>query len=306
MKKTIFCSVCLILLAFSALAQGGYRPFPTTNALWSQDMTGVLEPIEFEDYTCGDTTFGGQAYTKVFTHIRAFGGGESTYLQGSIREAGKQVFFYKFPENIEFLLYDFSLQIGDTIEVKRSVEENIQLFTMRVLSIDSVTLTDGVHKRWKLKSVFSADFPETWVEGVGSTFGLVSRTLGYVGGTPPKLNCTLQAGATIYTLPNYPPCDFTLSAECQEMVAVHTPENTSAVVFPNPFSEKLSVSLPADHVSCALRLYDCFGKLLRSANVSGQPTFTWLRDGLPTGIYFLKIEKQGESNSGSVLKIIAL
>lgn len=306
MKKTTFCAVFLALLSFSALAQDGYHSFPTTNAVWSQDMTGVFEPLEFLDYTCGDTIFGDKVYMKIFSQFSSSGSG-GVYLQGGLREEGKQILFYKVPENVEFLLYDFSLQVGDTLEVKRIVDQNIQPFTMRVLSIDSITLTDGLHKRWKMKNIPATGFHETWIEGIGSTFGLLNRTLGFLGGTPPRLNCTRQNGETIYTLPNYSPCNFTLwLTECQEMVAVHAAEIASTVVFPNPFSDQLNVSMSAGDASTTLRLFDCFGKLLRSADVSGQTTFTWQRDDLPAGIYFLKVENQGAGNGASVLKVIAL
>lgn len=305
-KLRYYFSALLLLFFFTASAQDIYRPFPTANALWSQSLTIGPEPYYFENYTCSDTVFDDITYTKIFTHALNFGV-EFNYFLGGLREVGKQVFFYKVPENVEFLLYDFSLQVGDTVQVKRIVGQNATPFSMRVLVIDSVNLADGIHKRWKMKHILSADFPEYWIEGIGSAAGPVSHDLGELIGDLPTLKCFQQNGISIYSAPfSGSVCNYLLPTECQEIVAVQSPENDLPIALPNPFSDDLTVSLPDSYARCKLSLYNCFGKLLRTTNISNQSTFTWQRDHLPDGIYFLKIENTGKNVRASVLKVIAL
>ena len=81
---------------------------------------------------------------------------------------------YPFANN-ELLLYDFSLEVGDTISLYNEID-------FVVISTDSITLLNNEkRKTWKFEAANAIDkcnyYPnddDVWIEGVGSINGLLS------------------------------------------------------------------------------------------------------------------------------------
>ena len=103
--RTVFL-LSIMLFAISLAAQVPYIPFPKNLSwhIYGESFNYMSHPNNFsissEDIIIEDKT-----YTKVF------GYGE---LVAGVREENKKVYAY-FPEYGEHLLYDFNLEIGDTI-----------------------------------------------------------------------------------------------------------------------------------------------------------------------------------------------
>ena len=117
----------------------------------------------------------------------------------------KKVFFYY--DNTDYLLYDFDVQIGDTLDIfsgirnymdtktYRHVITNIDTLTNEKLKISSVAIVDGFHEK-------------TWIEGIGSTDGIVhNRATGRDGGIKTRLLCAYHNDECLYTIdiPEYIP-----------------------------------------------------------------------------------------------------
>lgn len=154
-----------------------------TNQVWN-----VVECINFGAcgtvafHFDGDTTIGIYQY-KILTLNTIDGGGGFIYpLAAREDTANKQVFFYY--GNSEYLVYDFSLNSGDNF----TTEINGCGFQMTVDSVDTVTLLNGESRKRMYLSNFN--FQETWIEGVGSLYGLTYVGINFCGADIyPELIC---------------------------------------------------------------------------------------------------------------------
>jgi hypothetical protein len=150
----------IILLAFILnssffLFAQSYRPFPTHSGTWSYRYYDDWHnpTTDGSGYSMsGDTVISGLNYKKMFTDI---------YYSGGIRESGKIIYFYPDTASQEYVLYDFNLNIGDTIihPFGGAVCSND---TITIDYVDSVLTPDGYHRQLHLSSF------ATWIEGIGS------------------------------------------------------------------------------------------------------------------------------------------
>jgi len=162
--KKIATILLLIGLATNSYSQLNYF-FPDSNSYFSVSWMKFW----FE----GDTVFDNLKYKKVYlqTHDSIADFKKASYFT-AIREdtiAEKVYFYYKANE---YLLYDFSVNVGDVVSFyslwpwwQPTLKER------EVLSIDSILIDNHYRKRinfiddgWRA--------PESWIEGIGSTNGI--------------------------------------------------------------------------------------------------------------------------------------
>jgi hypothetical protein len=75
----------------------------------------------------------------------------------------------EFQVGVEKLIYDFDLQLGDTVHWKPDTN-NI------VLKIDSVTLSNGAYARRYMFREQPASFEDYWIEGIGSSLSVLGQS----------------------------------------------------------------------------------------------------------------------------------
>ena len=115
MKKLTFLLILLLISIFSNSQT--YYTFPDSNAIWSQVSKniydGTIHKHRFGLY--GDTIINSKTYSKIYSlYDSTLIHPNSTYYAAIREDSLKRVYilFVGFPE---ILLYDFSLNIGDTI-----------------------------------------------------------------------------------------------------------------------------------------------------------------------------------------------
>ena len=136
---------------------------------------------------------------------------ESTTLIGELRfTEDKQVYFYY--DNTEYLLYDFDVQVGDTLDIFGGIELYSYSFVEQktyphvITKID--TLDDG---RLQITSdaivvfedsygAFEEKMPQTWIEGLGSTNGIVYTSInpGIAGDAAIVMLCAYRDDECVY------------------------------------------------------------------------------------------------------------
>ncbi|WP_317897966.1 T9SS type A sorting domain-containing protein [Aurantibacillus circumpalustris] len=183
---------------------------------------------------------------------------------------------FKYQSGSECLLYDFNLQVGDTLpQLCMSWETNI-----KVTAIDSIFTPYGYRKRFKL----SKSKPYLY-EGIGNTAGLVEP----IG---PVMECgyTLQC----FSLNDiaYVP---TVGASCDLRVGIDSYESDVAPsVFPNPFNDFATISFNAILTKAHLNLYNYIGeKVMTREEIFGEST-TIEKGSLKSGVYFFEIIQDSE------------
>ena len=177
----IFRLVFLFHLILSKnLAGQSYIHFPDTSAIWQETYVYAPPPAIWnlwydhigEIHYGGDTIINNLYYHKlIFTQRNIFCSRiiESVEYAGALREdtIERKVYYRNPLEDQERLIYDFNLRIGDIIPGPTGV---------KVVSIDTIITNDGIRRtRWNASSEY---YPGAIIEGIGSTNGILSNTIG--------------------------------------------------------------------------------------------------------------------------------
>ena len=301
--KLLFLSFLLTLtIGYGQI--NSYHPIPVSDVVWNLNFYNYcFANVTNENYSLsfsGDTLINGQIYQKMISsQIQVISGfcGLNTTLgyKGAIRNdiANKKVFFVSPSGNIEQLLYDFNLEVGDT--VVGYFEETISGFPEIVQSIDSVLVGNAYHKRWSINPLYEVYF----IEGIGSSYGLIELLPGgNISDLPQRsITCFSLYGTSIYpSSPTY--CNIISS------VSTHDEMPGSINVFPNPFSIHTTLQTDSYFNDATLRVYNSFGKIVKQIeNISGQ-SITLFRDNLQSGIYYISLSQGGKVIKSEKLVLI--
>ena len=182
MKTKINIILFFLLSAYSINAQKAWTEY-TIN---SQNNSIAFKS---QYWTTDDIIVDGYTYTKVE--------GKDHY-HGAIREENGKIYalleYGDYLGSGEFLLYDFTVQVGDVI--KSTAREGSLSYSdgITVIQIDEVILETG-EKRKR----FSFDITEPWIEGIGSTSGLFHDAMAHLTNyTVSYLVCFQQDNTPIY------------------------------------------------------------------------------------------------------------
>jgi hypothetical protein len=120
----------------------------------------------------GDTVIDNLKYKKVYEQIHdSIADFDRAYYYAAIREDTVTEKIYCYYDNEEYLLYDFSVKIGETIRFYSfwgRLREREQI----VESIDSVLIDGYYRKKINFDDGYQTGGIESWIEGIGSTHGL--------------------------------------------------------------------------------------------------------------------------------------
>lgn len=289
MKYIIF----LIVLFRSAQLIG--QPYLNETSLWKQYYRYSVFPpgIAFvEDVQIqldGDTIIGSTEYHRVLKTGLAttynVQSGDTTYhgpihqYLDPIREADKLIYAYDRAAGHEYILYDFSASVGDTLKGGYCKNEP-------VLSIDTIYLGDKPRKRFHFP--YTNSEISTLVEGVGSTFGFYWKTCNVVPDRTIKLQCFSQDGEYIQFDPNFDCSGLVLADE-------NIKEDTFSI-YPNPFTDQVDIHFSkTNQQAVSIVIVNLLGNIVFKKQImSPDPVERISLPDIPAGIYMMCIrDKQG-------------
>lgn len=297
MKKLL-----LILLFYANIGKSQtwiYHPMPDSNAVWNIEAVNPCPQIVtlYQDFSItisGDTTINSLTYHKLFTPhvIDSYSGTNcgSTFpgYKGAIRQDTtlKRAYIVKPFFNTEQLLYDFTLQVGDTLQ---GVIASFSVDADTVISIDSILVNNSYRKKWNITNGISI------IEGIGSSYGLVKNsTAGIIGLFPDfSITCFSQNGVAIY--PNN-------STSCMLITFQNNLNETAKEIkiFPNPSNGTFTVDFNTLGIK-EIILNDLFGQIILKENTSNSMNLTI--ENLKPGLYILTATDQ--NNKSIIRKIIS-
>lgn len=264
-----------------------YHPMPLSNAIWRVD--------DQNDYPCspaglyasyqytlgGDTTIGSYTYKKIFiSGIREICLGTPTgfnWFYGGLRNdsINKKVYYWNFGSDT--LLYDFSLQVGDTVyDTYNSVP--LPYWDFRVNVIDSVLVGSNYHKRFNLNGGYS------YIEGVGSPTGLL-EPLGVAMSDLFQLMC-FSYNSEFYpsSTSSCPLVDITVGIS-----EIHT-KMENLTISPNPLSSESLIELDnKSDIIKEINIYNPVGELMVSDKNVLSSKYIVKRNQFSAGVYFVKV-----------------
>lgn len=235
-KRLLFILFLIQNLAFSQAWV--YHPFPTQDAIW-ENRRGTYDPptpgVEWDPpyYYCmgsDDTLIGTQNYSKL-----SFCGGP---YAGALRDDGiGKIYYVPSGSASEFLIYDFSLNAGDTVTTY-CYQGGCYMagscgpfwpYTYTVQAVDSVLINGSFRKRLHMEDGFL-------IEGIGNSKGLFIESWANVSNYTTELVCMSELDTVLYPTFSVGPCSFT------DGIAEKI-EGTDAVIFPNPSSGTFGLEL---------------------------------------------------------------
>jgi hypothetical protein len=293
MKKLLF--ILIILLPAFIKAQQ-YVPFPDSNAVWSEyhqsSLSLGLHHYFFRNIlTNKDTIINSKTYHQLFYSLvdTIYNTDTSITYNGGIREYNKQVFYLPKDSIHEYLLYDFSKNIGDTIQYDYSIYAHqfydwMPINPIIISDIDSIMIENGTYrKRFQLQHI--ADY---WIEGIGNTLGLLfPASAEPTDASVNTLGCFKQNETIIY-FDNY----YGVFNSCfpytgiTEETAIN---NNSLRIYPNPVTETSIIKWNKDFQFSTLEIYNVIGKSVLKTNVSNLSSFAIDGNLYKEGIYFIKL-----------------
>lgn len=222
-----------------------------------------------------DVVIGSYTYKKFFDPTT----GADVFLREDV--ASRKV--YRNVGGNDQLLYDFSLQVSNTITLG-----NGSVYT--VLSITDVPVNGGTRRRFFLDNGW---YSENWIEGVGSSQHPFRPSYEMPSDPYIYLTCSAQNGVNVYNhnLANGQP---TLT-DCSMLgVTDFALENRAIQYAPNPFTTELSITAQTDFKNATLKVFNSVGQLVKEqTNINGN-TITVRRENLNCGIYFAQITENGK------------
>ena len=291
--KTIITTLLLLVSACAVKAQA-YIPFPVSNAMWTERHgNGDTTP----SYFCyglinEDTTLNIVTYHKLFKSVDSvFTASECI---GGLREDSmKRIFYYDFATAHEHMLYDFSVQPGDTVD---SDPGSAGI----VYSIDSININGNYHKRINFET-YNGNFWTygSWIEGIGnSSLGglLGSAMLQPTCDCASNLICFKQNNVWQYHNPLY------ISNTCiNDALAVEniTTAQASVSIYPNPLTGAGTIHVEGITSAAGINIYSITGTLLHTYQVTNNTNITINSNQYPAGIYYYRlINSTGNTTGG--------
>jgi hypothetical protein len=286
MKRQILFFISFLLSVFSCqfvFAQK-YYTLVDTNKIWSIQRTIIAHPNSYDSYYIKfstDTIIKNKVYKQV---LITYESSPKNWLKsGFIRETEDKKVYYLIYKNDEFdyILYDFNLKKGDTLGY------------LKVDSIDTILIENQNRK------IFYFGGRETWIEGIGSTCGVLSAGRCAWHGGESSLLCYSENDSLKYQNPDFDYCYI------QESVGLNQINNIQEEIkiVPNPAGEEAIVSWQSAEQSTAnISVYDIVGKLVYVLDVSqAQHDKNKLKintSKLDNGIYFIRLNTDEGSSSG--------
>jgi len=284
-----------MFLMFSIFVNGQtsvYHPFPDSNAVWNFeiflpfgcDFFGQSN-VNYSIIITSDTIINSQSYHKLIIPLLSSSSYcvGSTGYQGAIRQdnLNKKVFYIPQSENQEQLLYDFNMQVGDTVkgllEICNGSQKDI------VQSIDSILIGNDYRKKWNF--VCSNDYGYYIIEGLGSTYGLIKCLPGCLTDQNSiSLTCFQQNGKSLYP---------DTTTNCQIITSINNTDKilNEITLYPNPATDKITITQNGNLAEeSIISIFNMAGQQIISEHFNGQNLIQMDVSNLAKGIYFVKIQ----------------
>jgi Secretion system C-terminal sorting domain len=281
MKKILL----TLSLAFTyTLNAQTYLPFPDSAATWVNTYYNVVPIgptyqnvlVDVINYcTDGDTSINSLTYTKIKICP------ENIY-HAAIRDDNGKVYVVPKDSTQEFLLYDFTVSLGDTIYNvyyesfgSGGYYEHTIIPELIVTEVQIENL-DGIDRK-----VING----MWYEGIGNRQGLFLEPWINISMYTLKLECHSVNGLGIYPNATTEPCQFDLGVE--ELIV-------SVELFPNPANETIRVNFINESGNVTFQFTNLLGNNIEVKQL-GDNLFDISK--LPSGNYFLVISSENSSKT---------
>jgi hypothetical protein len=298
MKKLI---PIVLLFVIKTNAQTYYK-FPDSNAVWTETQSSVTKFA-----VKGDSIYNTFTYKKYYM-VNDTNLSTATYTYfAMVRQdiPNKKVFGIKKDSTSEKLLYNFNLNVNDSVRVFNLFALYVFNYSngnkLKVYAKDSVLINGNYRKRLKLGdwgggSAYSDADYDYWVEGIGSvTYGIFnSGTSGILitDACFPILLCQKQNGLLNYLNPTYNSC---FAIQCTGVgISKQNVKNEELKIYPNPFNRNFSINTTTNELK-KLVITNTLGQTIYTAEFY-QSNYTLDLPQIPSGAYIATLYLNNQIN----------
>ena len=260
------------------------------NILWQSTGVPTPELITESLVISGDTLIDGELYKKVLrklsTETQYWHGSMEYDLYGIIKEEESGKVFYKPKEQeVEYLLYDFGMNVNDTAVMYWCQNPNCEVH-VRIDSIATQHIAGAERRVFYVSSKDSFSdwrWLNTWGEGIGATEGLLysCHVVSAGGITLHELLCYHVDGELVWQNPIYNTCLIDNYDGIQDNTV-----GFSVQVYPNPAKDKVVIEgIEASEV----QVYNALGQMVKTVLRTNEIDLS----GLVEGVYMLRIRDKG-------------
>ena len=270
----IYTLLAVLLMAGRVTMQAQeYLPIAQKGNEWHTFETGVWQINNYVNWCSGDTLIEDVQYMKIMGTLN----NGNPNLFTVLKEEDGKVWERHLNTSVETLLYDFTASVGDTLCFGHPGN---------CFVLDSISMVQigGVDRR---KFWFGLEYDglgnprakETWVEGIGSDYGLLwSGYYGVYDGWHCLL-CFHRYGELVWQNPEYNTCSYPYDA-------VEENKDSEITVYPNPGNNTLNIRTALQNAR--IEIYDITGKLVYNQEITGNNTRI-NAEGWPSGAYVWKV-----------------
>jgi hypothetical protein len=180
----------------------------------------------------GDTLVSDTTYLKIHRVEFSTGAYLGLFPIGIREDSLGKVYSRKYGSSVEELLYDFSLELNDTVRLAGGAQ-------FEVYNVDSVTINNGERRKRIHLKAGNYGFGPTWVEGIGDVYGGLFGIENFlIFDVSTSLLCFYDNGELLF--PKAPKTCFEEST-----VSVNDIFPSDILIYPNPISNVLHINYEA-------------------------------------------------------------
>ncbi len=291
MKKLTTLFFALFISAFQFINAQEYHPLIEEGKSWDDitcQMCGVCPNYaERYFYTGQDTLINGLLYSNIgkFNFI-GFSGMETCppYSVDTVPYTDVRFIYedtterkvYLWWNNQPELLYDFSLQVGDTLFSAWAAFGG----SIVVEQIDTVTLFNGeVRKRWTFDSWVELSY---YIEGIGMGTGLFGDFVQFEWWS--ELACVQLNGEQLWEANSY-------WSGCYGLVGEDEIATNTLQIYPNPAGDFIRLSTPENFNRAEVKIFNSLGQLVLVDAIQSENAVIDVSD-LERGMYFVLVTSE--------------
>ncbi len=170
----------------------------------------------------------------------------------------------------EMLMFDFTMDVGDSISIESCWGFFEAPQTLVVTSIDTITMYDGSTRRmWSLVYSPTSDLQgneEFWIEGIGNIYTWFYHSMSFTCvDINSGLHCFFESDVR-----KFPSTEFPIGIDCCNPFSVEEMSTSSFSIFPSPATSQTSLQFESAHIPQSIQIFNATGQLMHSEKVLGR------------------------------------
>ena len=280
----LYTLLALLLMAGGVTMQAQeYLPIAQKGNEWHTLSTTLFGYSNYVNWCSGDTIIGDVQYMKIMGTLND----GYPHLFTVLREEDGKVWKRHLNTSEETLLYDFTASVGDTL----CFGEPGASFVLDSISMVQIGDVDR-RKFWfglEYDGLGNPRAKETWVEGIGSDFGLLwSGYYGVYDGWHCLL-CFHQYGELVWQNPEYNTCSYPYDA-------IEENKDSEISVYPNPVRDRVVIE---GIEAVEIQVYNTLGQVVKTVRGTNEIPVA----DLPQGVFMLRImDAEGKVYTNRITK----